>query len=105
MESGLEKGLAGCALVGGFVVASGLCACAGSYLGQGLGWIVGNIIDVVPLVKDVAPWMAERADLINDAKIVVDLNEDLYQTTGAIGGFYGGLVFPLKILIDHYSND
>ena len=75
-----------------------VCAYVGTYLGEGMGYVWGNIVDFIPLVNDIAPWLAERAGLINDAKTVVDLNENLYQTTGAIGGFWGGLWVPWKVL-------
>ena len=75
-----------------------VCAYAGTYVGEGVGWVVGNIIDFIPYVNDVVPWLAERAGLISDAKNAVDLNENLYQTTGAISGFLGGLLLPWKIL-------
>ena len=81
-----------------------VCAYVGSYVGEGLGYLGGNFIDFIPLVKDVAPWLAERAGLINDAKNAVDLNENLYQTTGAIAGFWGGLWFPWKVLSAVYKD-
>lgn len=82
-----------------------VCAYVGSYLGEGLGYVWGNIIDFIPLVNDVAPWLAERSGLINDAKTAVDLNENLYQTTGAISGFWGGLWLPWKVLAAAYKDD
>lgn len=69
----------------------------GTYLGEGVGYVVGNIIDYIPLARDVAPWCAERAGLITDSKTAVDLNENLYQTSGAVGGFWEGLWFPWKL--------
>ena len=78
-------------------VAMPVCAYVGSYVGEGLGWVGGNIIDFIPYVNDVAPWLIERSGLINDAKTAVDLNENLYQTTGAISGFWVGLWLPWKV--------
>jgi hypothetical protein len=85
------------------VAAMPLCAYAGSYVGEGIGWLWGNFVDIIPYVSDVAPWLAERSGLIDDASKVVDLNENLYQTTGAIGGFWGGLTFPWKALAAYYT--
>lgn len=80
------------------MVATPVCAYVGSYLGEGIGYLWGNLMDVIPLAKDVAPWLAERSGLISDAKHAANLNEDLYQTSGAISGFYGGLFLPWKII-------
>ncbi|MBI5065787.1 hypothetical protein HZA97_06120 [Candidatus Woesearchaeota archaeon] len=101
--SGLENCLrreSGNALLGLVVATAAMPVCAylGSYAGEGLGWLWGNIVDFVPYVRDVAPWLAERTGLIQDAKNVVDLNENLYQTAGAVSGFWGGLWFPWKVL-------
>ena len=76
-----------------------VCAYIGSYIGEGLGWLSGNIIDIIPLVNDVAPWMAERTGLIADAKNYPNLNEDLYQASGAVSGFWGGMFFPFKAAV------
>jgi len=86
------------------IVATPICAYLGSYVGEGFGWAYGNIIDFIPLVNDVAPWLAERAGLINDAKEVANLNEDLYQTTGSISGFWGGMALPWKVLLGVYDD-
>lgn len=85
------------------VAAMPLCAIAGSYLGEGLGYLWGNLIDIIPYVNQVAPWMAERAGLINDVRSATNLNEDLYQTAGAISGFWGGLWLPLRIALANKS--
>ena len=100
LEDLLVKDGQGNIAVGALVATAAMPVCAylGSYLGEGLGYVWGNIIDFVPYVRDVAPWLAERAGLINDAKTAVDLNENLYQATGAIGGFWGGLWLPWKVL-------
>jgi hypothetical protein len=87
------------ALVVGSAVAMGVGAVAGSYIGGGLGYVWGSIVDFVPLVNDVAPWLAERTGLVEDAKSIVDLNENLYQTTGAVSGFWGGLWLLPKVVI------
>ncbi|MBI4163367.1 MAG: hypothetical protein HY512_00775 [Candidatus Aenigmarchaeota archaeon] len=87
----------------GFLVALAampVCAYAGSYLGEGIGYIFGNIVDLIPYARDVAPWVAERAGLISDAIYVVDFNENLYQTSGAAAGFWCGLWFPWEVLND-----
>ena len=76
-----------------------VCAYAGSYVGEGVGWACGNIIDFIPYVNKVAPWLAERTGMLSDAKNAVDLNENLYQTTGAISGVCGGLWLPWKVLV------
>lgn len=85
--------------------ATPICGYIGSYLGEALGYVWGNFLDFIPYVRDIAPWLAERSGLINDSKPVIDLNENLYQTTGAIGGFYGGLTIPWTILIGYYSSE
>lgn len=85
----------GCILA---LAATPLTAWVGSYIGEGIGYVVGNIIDCIPFVNMVAPWLAERTGLITDPKSAADLNENLYQTTGAIAGFYGGLTLPWKRL-------
>ena len=45
--------------------------------------------------------------MINDAKTAVDLNENLYQTTGAISGFWvglwNGIIAPLIFLIGLFT--
>jgi len=96
----------GNALIGAVVATATMPVCAylGSYLGEGAGYLWGNLIDVIPYINTVAPWLAERTGLITDAKNAVDLNENLYQTTGAIGGFWGGLFFPWKVLTRMYPN-
>ena len=77
--------------------ATPLCAYVGSYVGQGVGYAVGYAIDFVPYATDLAPWLAQRAGLAVDTK-VVNLNETLYQTMGAIDGFCLGLSLPWKWL-------
>lgn len=86
------------------IIATPVCAYLGSYVGEGIGYAWGNVVDFIPYVRDVAPWLAERTGLINDAKKVVDLNENLYQTSGAVAGFWGGLFLPLRILIKNTSD-
>ncbi len=79
------------------IVAMPLCAIAGSYIGQGLGWCLGNVIDMIPQAERVAPWLAERSGLVSDAKSAIDLNENIYQTALGTSGFWGGLLFPLDV--------
>ena len=99
-KQGLSQNQRGDLFVGvlAAMIATPICAYAGSYLGEGIGYLFGNLIDIIPLAEDVAPWMAERAGLITDAKHAANLNEDLYQTTGAMSGFYGGLFLPWKFI-------
>ncbi len=82
-----------------------VCAYFGSYIGEGIGYVRGNMIDFIPYVNDVAPWLAERAGLINNAENTTDLNENLYQTSGAIAGFWGGLLLPWKVIAAAYKDD
>ena len=89
---------------GAAIVAMPVCAYGGSYVGEGFGWLLGNIVDFIPYARDVAPWLAERSGLINDTKEVVGLNENLYQTKGAIAGFWGGLLAPWMILWEYLKN-
>lgn len=74
------------------------CAYLGTYIGEGAGWLWGHLIDVIPLVRNLAPWCAERVGLIQNITNTTDLNVNLYQTTGAIGGFWSGLLIPPRIL-------
>lgn len=94
-----EKGNVGAGVLAA-MIATPISAYAFSYVGEGLGWVSGNIANVIPYVKDVVPWLAERSGLIQDSKNVADLNENLYQTSGAISGFYGGIFLPWRILAD-----
>ena len=87
------------------IVAAPLCAMAGTYLGEGLGYIWGNLMDCIPLVKDLAPWCARRAGLITDPKQLADLNENIYQTAGAVTGFWKGLFFPLNVALSYDKNE
>ena len=87
----------------GFVASMPVCAYIGSYIGEGMGWVGGNIIDFIPYIRDVAPWLAERTGLVHDTKNIANFNVDLYQTTGAIGGFWAGLFLPINILLRSYK--
>lgn len=75
------------------VIAMPFCALAGTYVGEFGGYVFGNIVNFIPLVRDVAPWCAERTGLMTDYA-----NEDVYQVGGAVSGFWGGLCFPFKVL-------
>jgi len=82
------------------IVATPVCAVAGAYLGTGIGWLWGNIVDVIPLVKDVAPYIAENiAGVSSKVANDPDFNEDVRQIMGAVGGFWAGAFLPLKILL------
>lgn len=80
------------------LVTSPICALAGTYLGEGVGYVIGNMVDWIPFMRDVVPWCAERAGLVADSRHAVDLNENFYQTFVAFSGFYWGLLFPFKLL-------
>lgn len=80
-------------------------ALAFSYVGEGFGWLWGNIVDFIPYVNDVAPWCAERSGLVANAGTVADINENLYQTTGAVGGFWGGMAFPWRVLAEYLKHN
>lgn len=101
---GNEDGNVGVALLLG-VATMPVCAYLGSYLGEGVGWLVGNGIDYIPIAKNLVPWIAERTGLIQDVKTTVDLNENFYQTAGAVSGFWGGLCFPIKRIMKLYGHD
>jgi hypothetical protein len=105
---GNEDGNVGVALLLGAATMP-VCAYLGSYLGEGVGWLTGNIIDYIPLARNVAPWIGERTGLIQDAKTAIDLSENLYQTAGAVSGFWGGLWgslwFPIKLIAAAYKDD
>ena len=79
------------------LAATPLCAYAFSYAGQATGWVVGNLVDMIPYACDVAPWLSERVGLFENAKTVTELNENLYQAAGAVSGFWSGLLLPWKI--------
>jgi len=98
-----EEGNMGITLLLG-IVAMPVCAYLGSYLGEGVGWLTGNIVDVIPLANNVAPWIAERTGLIHDTQNVANLNENLYQTSGAVGGFWAGLCIPSKLITRLYND-
>ena len=93
-----EKGNIGIIILLGIIFMP-ICAIIGSYIGQGFGWIWGQIIDFIPLVNKVAPWLAERCGDLGQGLSRHELNIEFYQVTGAIGGFWGGLVFPWKALV------
>ena len=68
-----------------------VCAFAGTYIGMGLGWVTGQIVDFIPLVNQVAPWIAERCGELGAGMSRHDMNVEYYQLSGAIGGFWGGI--------------
>ena len=87
----------GCA---GGIAISALSAYVGSYIGEGVGWFGGNIINFIPLANDVVPWLAERSDMIEDAGgSIRNINENFYQTAGAVSGFWAGLFMIPKIFM------
>jgi len=97
-----ERGISevGCLVLGvGVVVSAPFCAYFGSFLGEGLGYITGNIMEMIPYIKNIAPSLAERTGLIQDAATAVDVNENVYRIAGAISGFWGGLGFPAKVAL------
>lgn len=102
LESLVNKKEKGSIMVGAVVAVASmpLFAYAGTYIGEGMGWLWGNIVDAIPYVRDVAPWCAKRAGLSPGP----EFNENLYQTSGAIGGFWGGLAFPWRVLNEYYKN-
>jgi hypothetical protein len=61
------------------VAAMPVCALAGSYVCEGVGYLWGNLVDVIPYVNKVAPWLAERFGLISRVSNTANLNEDLYH--------------------------
>ena len=80
------------------IAAMPVCAYLGSYVGEGFGYVWGNVVDFVPYVRDVAPWLAERTGLIKEGMDMSNLNENLYQTSGAVSGFWAGLGLPWRIM-------
>jgi hypothetical protein len=82
-----------------------VCAYIGSYLGQWSGWVAGQVIDALPYVNKVAPYFAERCGHIGAGLSRHALNVQLAQTTGAIGGFWGGLFLPLEVLAKIKTGD
>ncbi|MBT5023339.1 hypothetical protein HOK51_11455 [Candidatus Woesearchaeota archaeon] len=96
IQSNNEAGFGALGLMCGIVLMP-VCGYVGSYIGEGFGWLVGNCVDFIPYVQDVAPWIAERSGLIDSSELATDLNENLYQTSAGVAGFWGGFWAPLKI--------
>ena len=79
-------------------VAMGVSSYAGSYIGQGLGYVLGNGINLIPYLNDFAPYIAERSGLINDYSQLKDFNENFYETGLGLVGVWKGFWLPLKYL-------
>ena len=73
-------------------------AVAFGYAGAGLGWAWGHLVDVVPLVRDAAPYIAQKTGLIKDAAEIANFNVEFYQASGAVTGFWSGFWFPARVL-------
>ncbi|MEK6844594.1 MAG: hypothetical protein AABX83_04185 [Nanoarchaeota archaeon] len=88
-ENSLEdiaKVSVGCA---GTIALMGAGAFAGALLGVGSGFVLGNIIDYIPLINKVAPKIAEYVGFQPD----LNMNENFYQLTCGVAGLYNGLGF------------
>ena len=75
-----------------------VCAILVSYIGQGFGWLWGQIVDFIPLVNQVIPWLAERCGDLGEGLSRHELNVEFSQVSGAISGFWGGLWLPWRVL-------
>lgn len=86
---GLKKNL-GCLIATASIPVT---AFAGMGIGIGAGYVIGNVIDYIPLLKEAAPVIAQYTGLIKETNIP-NLNEDLFQTAFGITGFLFGLRIP-----------
>ncbi len=85
------------AIVGG-ACAAVLLGIAGSYVGDGIGYVVGHVMDALPLARDFAPMLAERSGLLAQAADHTRFNVDFYQTVGAGVGVLSGIALPAGYL-------
>ena len=67
-----KDGLLGCL---GVSTAMGLCACVGAVAGVGVGYIIGNVVDYIPLFNLVAPTLSEWVGYAPSP----DANENFFQ--------------------------
>ncbi len=72
-------------------------AVAGSYVGEGAGYVFGQLMDFLPYARDLAPWLAERSGLLTHVANQAGFNVDFYQATGALGGLVIGLAAPAAL--------
>jgi hypothetical protein len=92
ITKGIEKVKKNLGLVAA-VASMPVTACAVMGIGIGTGYVIGNIVDHIPLLKEAAPAIAHYTGLIKEMKID-NLNEDLFQTALGIAGFLFGLRAP-----------
>ena len=78
------------------ITSMGIFAYVGGYIGQGLGYVLGNGIDIIPLFNDFAPWIAERSGLIEDPSQLKDFNENFCETALGMVGVWKGFWLPSK---------
>lgn len=55
------------------------------------GYIFGHIVEVIPYVNQVTPWVAHASGLIEDTKQVAEFHPAFYQTSGAMAGLWFGV--------------
>ena len=67
-----------------------------SYIGQLIGWLWGQFMGIVPLVKNVAPWIINRCGTLGMGMSKHTMNVEFYQVSFTITGFWTGLGFALK---------
>ena len=73
---------------------------AGAYLGDGIGWLIGNGIEHLPYLNEVIPNLVSSIGLTPGENVT----EDLFQTTGMISGSGGGMygaTMSLKSLVEN----
>lgn len=68
-----------------------------SFVGQGLGWLIGQVIDFIPVVNSVAPYLANRCGDLGAGLSRHAMNVEFYQLSGAISWFWFGFWLPLKV--------
>ncbi len=79
-------------------VASFAGAHIGSSVGEGVGYLVGQTMDALPLLRDLTPQLAERTGLLAYAAHQAQFNVDFYQTVGAGAGLLCGIAVPVLYL-------
>lgn len=93
LESDKSGGVAPYVLVGGALIGATFGAlAAGAYIGSALGWLVGNLLNVLPVVNNAIPDMARSYGLEPKS----DINVRTCQTLGTLAGLGFGWL-PWKI--------
>jgi len=82
---------------------TGVASIGGAYLGssvgEGIGYIIGQTVDVVPVLRDLTPQLAAHTGLLAHAAHQAQFNVDFYQTIGAGAGLLCGIAVPVLYLV------